>query len=101
MAKDKSTEKLKVAKKTEAAQALSGVFGAYDATAAHILRDGTRFVYNGTTLDLVFRGALAGAQPGDRILTPGIGRHTVTWEITPTGGGDRTPGGIWARRATG
>ena len=62
------------------------------------MRGNVRFEYNSTTLDLVIQSLDSGARVGDILLTPGLGRAIIRWELVPTGGGDRTPGGAWAKR---
>lgn len=87
-----------VANSTEAAEALSGNFGAYVRTAAYIMRGNVRFEHNGTTLDLVLRALESGARLGDEITSAGIGKNLMSWELVASGGGDRTPNGVWAKR---
>lgn len=92
------TRSAKISSPSAAASALSGDFGVYSRTAGYIMRSMTRFEYDGTTLDLVLKALKAGAEVGDRLTTPGIGRAAVGWELTSAGGGGRTPGGVWATR---
>ena len=83
---------------TAAAQALSGDFSVYSRTAGYILSSLTRFVYDSTTLDLVLKSLEAGAKVGATLVTPGLGGFSQAWRLTASGGGDRTPGGVWAER---
>lgn len=87
-----------VTNSAEAAGALSGNFGAYRRSAAYIMRGNVRFEYNGTTLDLVLRALESGARLGDEITSAGIGKNLMGWKLVASGGGDRTPNGIWAER---
>lgn len=53
--------------------------------------------FNGTTLGLARAAAAAGLLPGDTLWADyGVG--PVKYQVTATGGGDRTPGGIWVDR---
>jgi len=88
----------KIATPTAAAEALSGVFGARSKTAGYLMASLTRFVYDGTTLDLVLKAVGAGAKVGDRLTTPGISKAGIGWVLTASGGGARTPGGVWVER---
>lgn len=60
-----------------------------------------RLTFDGTTLGLVRLAARVGRKPGDVIVANlgGRGRRgAMKYVVTSTGGGDRTPGGMWVER---
>jgi len=83
-----------------AAAALSGNFNATVDTPAVLLKGGVKFRYDGTTLGMTLSALEAGAQVGDVIMTNGLFRGTTNRHVVvASGGGDRTPGGVWVERS--
>lgn len=54
--------------------------------------NGTRYIFDGTTVDLARKVAALGAKPGDRFASVFRNSEKI---VVPSGGGNRTPGGMW------
>ncbi len=62
---------------------------------SHFTYKGKRYTFDGTALGLTHAALALGIKPGQKVTNVyGLG---VTMTMIPTGGGPRTPGGVWMR----